>query len=58
MDFERCAFLLFVTLAAAASAPAVGQAFGPASSGTQSATAIPDFSGVWAHPSAQSGFEP
>jgi hypothetical protein len=47
-------FLLLVTLAAAAAAPALGQAVaptaGPARSGTQSVAAIPDFSGMWGHP--------
>jgi hypothetical protein len=51
-------FLLCVILAAAAAAPAWGQVVapsnGPAGSGTQSVS-IPDFSGVWAHPSL--GFE-
>jgi hypothetical protein len=54
-------FLLLVTLAAAAATPAVGQtvapAVGPASSGSQDAASIPDFSGVWRHPSLP-GFEP
>jgi hypothetical protein len=49
--YRQRRFLLLVTLAAA---PALGQAVapaaGPASSGTQSATAIPDFSGMWGHP--------
>jgi hypothetical protein len=57
-------FLAMVTLAAAAATtPAWGQAVvpsaGAAGSGTLlSAVSVPDFSGVWAHPSAQSGFEP
>jgi hypothetical protein len=53
-------FLLVMTLAAAATpasgqevAPAVGQANG----GAQSAASIPDFSGIWSHPSLP-GFEP
>jgi hypothetical protein len=50
-----------VILAAAAATPALGQAVapavGPASSGTQTAASIPDFSGIWAHPSLP-GFEP
>ena len=53
-------FLLLVTLAAAAT-PALGQtvapAVGPATSGTQGAASIPDFSGIWRHPSLP-GFEP
>jgi hypothetical protein len=54
-------FLLLVTLAAAAATPALGQdvvpAIGRSSSGTQTAASIPDFSGIWAHPSFP-GFEP
>jgi hypothetical protein len=56
-------FLLSVTLAAAGT-PALGQAVAPvvapavgATSGTQSAASIPDFSGIWAHPYL-TGFEP
>ena len=45
----------------AATTPALGQTeppvVGPASSGTQGATSIPDFSGVWSHP-ALPWFEP
>jgi hypothetical protein len=56
-------FLVMVTVAAAAATtPAWGQAVvpsaGAAGSGTLSAVSVPDFSGVWAHPSGQSGFEP
>jgi hypothetical protein len=54
-------FLLFATLAATAATPALAQdaarAVGPASSGTQGAASIPDFSGIWSHPSFP-GFEP
>jgi len=54
-------FLLLVTLAVAATTPALGQtpapAVGAAGSGTQVATSIPDFSGVWSHP-ALPWFEP
>jgi hypothetical protein len=61
MNAPRWDFLLLVTLAAAAAAPALGQdvtpAGGPAGSSTQRATSIPDFSGMWAHPSIP-GFEP
>jgi hypothetical protein len=53
--------LLLVTLAAAGETPALGQAVTPAvgsaSSTTQGAVPIPDFSGVWVHPSWP-GFEP
>jgi hypothetical protein len=52
-------FLLLVTLAAAT--PAFGQtaapAVGSASGATQGAASIPDFSGIWWHPSLP-GFEP
>jgi hypothetical protein len=55
-------FVLMMALAAATATSAWGQnpapSFGLANSGTQSAASIADFSGVWAHPSAQSGFEP
>jgi hypothetical protein len=54
-------FVLMMTLAAAVGTPAWGQTVTPAgesaSSGSQSAKAIPDFSGLWAHPSFP-GFEP
>jgi hypothetical protein len=52
-------FLLLVTLAAVASTPAIGQTptAEPASIGIQRAAAIPDFSGVWRHPSLP-GLEP
>jgi hypothetical protein len=56
----RWDFLLLVTLAAAAT-PALGQtaapAVGPAGSETHGAASIPDFSGIWWHPSLP-GFEP
>jgi hypothetical protein len=55
--------LAVVTLAAAAATtPAWGQTVvpsaGAAGRSTLSAVSVPDFSGVWAHPSGQSGFEP
>src|ERR1700720_2303968 len=54
-------FLLLVTLTAAAATPALGQTVAPAvesaTSGTQTAASIPDFSGLWAHPYLP-GFEP
>jgi hypothetical protein len=53
-------FLLVATLAATAAAPVFGQDLaqrvGPAGS-PRGAAAIPDFSGIWAHPSFP-GFEP
>jgi hypothetical protein len=61
MIMQRRHFLLWVTLAATVATPASGQtvapAVGPASSGTQSAAATPDFSGVWTHP-YWPGFDP
>jgi hypothetical protein len=60
MNVQRRDFLLLVTLAAAAATPALGQAVVPtvglSNSGKQSAASIPDFSGIWGHPSL--GFEP
>src|SRR5580704_11555565 len=61
MNAQRREFLLLVTLAAAAATPALGQTTTPAPApgaiAGQSATSIPDFSGVWRHPSLP-GFEP
>jgi hypothetical protein len=60
MDLRRD-FLFVVTLAATAATPALGQdrprAVGATGSGTQGAASIPDFSGIWSHPSFP-GFEP
>src|SRR5712672_2841473 len=57
---QRRYFLLAVTLAAAAAAPAFGQAVAPTvsptHSGQESAAPIPDFSGIWVH--SIPGFEP
>jgi hypothetical protein len=54
-------FIPFGMLAAATASPAPGQevvtTIGPAGGGTQSAAAIPDFSGIWTHPYFP-GFEP
>jgi hypothetical protein len=54
-------FLFVVTVAATATTPALGQdgtrAVGPAGSAVQGAASIPDFSGIWSHPSFP-GFEP
>ena len=56
--YSQWHFLLFVTLATGAMTPAIGQdaapVVGPAS--TQGTASVPDFSGIWAHPSG--GFEP
>jgi len=61
MNVPRWAFLLLVTLAAAAATPALGQgvtpAVGPGGSATQTAAPVPDFSGMWGHPYFP-GFEP
>jgi hypothetical protein len=51
MNVRQRNFLILVTLAAAAVTPGLGQAAAP------SAASIPNFSGVWAHPSLP-GFEP
>src|ERR1700678_2347494 len=53
----RRGWVLAVTLAAAASTMALGQTPTPAGNGTPSGAAIPDFGGVWRHPSLP-GFEP
>jgi len=52
MTARRREFLLLVTLAAAAATPALGQTAAPTG-----AAPIPDFSGIWRHPSLP-GFEP
>jgi hypothetical protein len=62
MHRQRNFFVSVTLAAAAATTPAWGQTVapsaGPAGSGTQSAASVPDFSGIWAHPSGNSGFEP
>ena len=59
MSTRRWELLLLVTLAAAEAAPAAGQTVAsvPGAAGTQGAASIPDFSGIWWHPSLP-GFEP
>jgi hypothetical protein len=60
MNARRRDFLLLMTLALAAATPVLGQTATPAvgaASSTQGAAAIPDFSGIWWHPSLP-GFEP
>jgi hypothetical protein len=61
MSVQRRNFLLLAALAAAAATPAFGQAVTPAAEtaggATPSTASIPDFSGIWAHPSFP-GFEP
>src|SRR5271169_5169731 len=58
MNRQRLEFLLLVTLAAAV-VPALGQTVAPAAgaASTQGVAGIPDFSGIWWHPSLP-GFEP
>jgi hypothetical protein len=56
MNVHRRNILVLVTLAAAAATPALGQTAAPAT-GPQGAASIPDFSGIWWHPSLP-GFEP
>jgi hypothetical protein len=60
MNLQRRDFLLVVTLAGVAATSALWEsaavASGRTDSSTQSATSIPDFSGIWAHPSL--GFGP
>src|SRR6266481_3236586 len=61
MNAHRRDILLLVTLAVAAASPASGQTVAPAVAATSSvehgAAVIPDFSGIWRHPSLP-GFEP
>src|SRR6202140_4012069 len=59
MNMQRRELLLLVTLAAAAATPAWGQTVAPAAgaASSQGAASIPDFSGIWWHPSLP-GFEP
>jgi len=59
MNAHRRDILLLVTLAAATATSALGQAAPSAAGATQStqSAAIPDFSGIWAHPYL-TGFEP
>jgi hypothetical protein len=61
MNLRQPKFLLLAAVAIAAATPAVGQTATPAAgttgSATQGAASIPDFSGIWWHPSLP-GFEP
>jgi hypothetical protein len=57
MCAHRRDILLLVTLAAAAATPALGQTAAPAVGAASSAASVPDFSGIWRHPSLP-GFEP
>src|SRR5258708_4423747 len=59
MSARRRDFLLLAALALAAAMPAFGQTVTPAAGPAAGVTpgAIPDFSGIWAHPYL-TGFEP
>ena len=57
MNLKRRAFLLFVTLMAGAAMPAWAQTVTPAGGPANGGASIPDFSGIWSHPSFP-GFEP
>ena len=62
MNLQRRDFLLVMTLVVAAMTPASAQTVAPtigrpAHGGTQGTESVPDFSGVWLHPSLP-GFEP
>jgi len=61
MNMKQRQFLSLMALAAAAATPALGQTAAPAvataGSAAQGAATIPDFSGMWWHPSLP-GFEP
>jgi hypothetical protein len=61
MNVPRRDFLFLATLAGVAATPALGQtpapAVGPTGSSMQGAASVPDFSGLWSHPSLP-GFEP
>jgi len=50
MNMPRWGFLLSMTLATAAATPGWGEVVAPDGGDTQSATSIPDFSGMWVHP--------
>jgi hypothetical protein len=61
MSMKQRQFLALMALAAAAATPALGQTVAPAvataGSAAQGAASVPDFSGIWWHPSLP-GFEP
>jgi hypothetical protein len=57
MNAKRRDYLLLMILAAAAAMPAWGQAVAPGAGPADGGASIPDFSGVWWHPSLP-GFEP
>jgi hypothetical protein len=57
MNAKPLDYLLLMILAAAAAMPAWGQSVAPAAGPADGGASIPDFSGVWWHPSLP-GFEP
>ncbi len=57
MTAKRCDYLLLMIWAAAAPMPAWGQTAAPVAGPAGGGASIPDFSGVWWHPSLP-GFEP
>jgi hypothetical protein len=57
MNAKRRDYLLLMILAAAAAMPAWGQTVAPGAGPADGGASIPDFSGVWWHPSLP-GFEP
>jgi len=57
MNMQRRDFLLLVTLVVAAATPVRGETAAPAAGSANAGASIPDFSGLWAHPSFP-GFEP
>src|SRR6266481_6240319 len=57
MSVQRRDFLLLVALAAGAAMPAWSQTVTPTASPANGSASIPDFSGIWSHPSFP-GFEP
>jgi hypothetical protein len=57
MNAKRRDYLLLMILAAAAAMPAWGQTVAPGAGPVDGGASIPDFSGVWWHPSLP-GFEP
>ena|SRR6516162_2117723 len=57
MNVQRWDFLLLLALAAAAAMAACAQTVTPAAGLTKGDASVPDFSGIWSHPSFP-GFEP
>jgi hypothetical protein len=57
MNLRRLDFLFAAAMAAAIATPVLGQTGGGPGSPAQRAASVPDFSGIWAHPTLP-GFEP